>query len=107
MRDKTELSGGEDDTIRFGEHRFLVNTQPLELTIVAREGGLFSHLTGTDFYEPLSDEGLERGREFWDQALVSESAEVYRGEYLAVSLLLDAEAGRAGLELGCSGDARS
>jgi len=99
LRDKTELSGGEDDSIRFGEHRFLVNTQPLELTIVAREGGLFSHLTGTDFYEPLSDEGLERGREFWDQALVSESAEVYRGEYLAVSILLDAEAGRAGSSL--------
>ncbi|MEI9948123.1 MAG: DNA repair ATPase [Pseudomonadota bacterium] len=99
LRDKTELSGGEDGSIRFGEHRFLVNTQPLELTIVAREGGLFSHLTGTDFYEPLSDEGLERGREFWDQALVSETADVYRGEYLAVSMLLDAEAGRAGSSL--------
>ena len=84
LRDKTELSGGADDSIRFGEHRFLVNTQPLELTIVAREGGLFSHLTGTDFYEPLADEGLERGREFWDQALVSETAVVYRGEVLSV-----------------------
>ena len=99
LRDKTELSGGDDDSIRFGEHRFLVNTQPLELTIVAREGGLFSHLTGTDFYEPLSDEGLERGREFWEQALVSENADVYRAEFLAVALLLDAEAGRAGLTL--------
>ncbi len=97
LRDKTELSGGDDDSIRFGEHRFLVNTQPLELTIVTREGELFSHLTGTDFYEPLADEGLERGREFWEQALVSENAEVYRGEYLAVSLLLEAEAGRSGL----------
>ncbi|MES1172970.1 MAG: DNA repair ATPase [Myxococcales bacterium] len=100
LRDKTELSGGDDDSIRFGEHRFLVNTQPLELTIVTREGGLFCHLTGTDFYEPLADEGLERGREFWEQAFVSENAEVYRGEFLAVSLLLDAEAGRAGLTLG-------
>src|SRR6185369_9811429 len=99
LRDKTELSGGEDDTIRFGEHRFLVNTQPLELTIVAREGGLFSHLTGTDFYEQLVDAGLELGRQFWDQALVSESAEVYRGEYLAVAMLLDAESGRSGLSL--------
>ncbi|HYQ42796.1 MAG TPA: DNA repair ATPase [Polyangiaceae bacterium] len=99
LRDKTELSGGDDDTLRFGEHRFLVNTQPLELTIVAREGGLFSHLTGTDFYEPLDDPGLSLGREFWDQALVSESADVYRGEYLAVSLLLDAEAGRSGLSV--------
>jgi hypothetical protein len=97
LRDKTELSGGEDDSIRFGEHRFLVNRQALELTIVAREGGLFSHLTGTDFYEPQSDEGLLGAREFWDQVLVSENAEVYRGEFLAVSLLLDAEAGRAGL----------
>jgi hypothetical protein len=99
LRDKTELSGGDDDSIRFGEHRFLVNTQPLELTIVAREGGLFCHLTGTDFYEALSDEGLERGREFWDQALVSETAEVYRAEYLAVAMLIDADSGRAGLSL--------
>ncbi|HET7543474.1 MAG TPA: DNA repair ATPase, partial [Polyangiaceae bacterium] len=99
LRDKTELSGGEDDSIRFGEHRFLVNKQPLELTIVAREGGLFSHLTGTNFYEPLNDPGLALGREFWDQALVSESTDVYRGEYLAVSLLLDAERGRAGQSL--------
>jgi hypothetical protein len=97
LRDKTELSGGDENTIRFGQHRFNVNTQPLELTVVAREGGLFSHLTGTDFYEPLSDPGLELGREFWEQALVSESSEVYRAEYLAVSVLLNAEAGRAGL----------
>jgi hypothetical protein len=97
LRDKTELSDGDENTIRFGQHRFNVNTQPLELTIVAREGGLFSHLTGTDFYEPLSDPGLELGREFWDQALVSENSDVYRAEFLAVSMLLDAEAERGGL----------
>lgn len=99
LRDKTELSGGEGDSIRFGEHRFLVNTQPLELTIVTREGSLFSHLTGTDYYAPLTDAGLEQGREFWEQALVSETPDVYRGEYLAVSMLLDAEAGAHGLTL--------
>jgi nucleoside-triphosphatase THEP1 len=97
LRDKTELSGGEENTIVFGVHRFNVNTQPLELTIVARDAKLFSHLTGTDFYEALTDEGLEQGREFWDQALVSESSDVYRGEFLAVSLLLDAELGKGGL----------
>ncbi len=67
--------------------------------IVQREGALHLHLTGTDFYEPLSDSELEKARDLWDQDLVSESAEIYRGEFLAVSLLRDAELGRAGLRL--------
>jgi len=97
LRDKTDLSDGDEGTIRFGQHRFLVNARPLELTIVSREGGLAIHLTGTDFYEAIADESLASAREFWDQALVSEDATVYRAEFLAVSLWLDAEVSRGGL----------
>jgi len=99
LRDKTELSGGDGNTIRLGQYAFNVNTQPLELTIVTREGALFSHLTGTDFHDPLSDPGLDRARELWDQALVSETTAVYRAEFLAVSLFLAAEAGLLGLSI--------
>ncbi|HYP89265.1 MAG TPA: DNA repair ATPase, partial [Polyangiaceae bacterium] len=96
LRDKTDLLEDDGNVIRFGPHRFSVNTRPLELAIVPREGVLNVHLTGTDFFEPISNPLLDASRELWDQELVSETREVYRGEYLAVSLLLEAEAGAAG-----------
>jgi Tfp pilus assembly protein PilZ len=96
LRDKTDLLEDDGNVIRFGQHRFSVNTRPLELTVVPRDGVLNVHLTGTDFFEPISNPLLEASRELWDQELVSETREVYRGEYLAVSLLLEAEAGAKG-----------
>ena len=97
QRDKADLFEGGGELLRFGEHRFAVNTQPLELMIVPYEDGLAVHLTGTDFYEPLVDPRLEAARELWSQDLPSESATVYRGEFLAASVLADADAGKAGL----------
>ncbi|MEO8704835.1 MAG: DNA repair ATPase, partial [Kofleriaceae bacterium] len=101
QRDKADLfegsAGGE--LIRFGEHRFPVNTQPLELMIVPYEDGLAVHLAGTDFYEPLAEDKLLAAKALWQQDLPSESTDVYRGEYLAASVLADAEAGANGLTL--------
>jgi len=96
LRDKTDLLEDDGNVIRFGQHRFSVNTRPLELTIVPREGVLNVHLTGTDFFEPISNPLLDASRELWDQELVSETRDVYRAEYLAVSLLQEAEAGANG-----------
>ena len=93
---------GEAALLRFGEHRFTVNAQPLELMIVPHEDGLAIHLTGTDFYEPITDERLEAARHLWAQDLPSESAAVYRGEYLAASILAETPDLRgADLELVC------
>ncbi|MCA9560830.1 MAG: DNA repair ATPase, partial [Myxococcales bacterium] len=99
LRDKLDLFEGGDNLIRFGNHQFAVNTQPLELTMVPRDDGMVLHLTGTDFYEPLVDEAFEATRSYWPQTVVSEDREVYRGEYLAARILFDAEAGREGLTL--------
>jgi hypothetical protein len=99
QRDKADLFEGEGELLRFGAHRFPINKQPLELMIVPHEDGLAVHLAGTDFYEPLVDERLTAARAFWNQDLPSESPEVYRGEYLAASVLADAEAGRGTLTL--------
>ncbi|MBK9032671.1 MAG: DNA repair ATPase [Myxococcales bacterium] len=99
QRDAADLFEGGGDLIRFGEHRFPVNKQPLELMIVPHDDGLAIHLAGTDFYEPLTDERLLAARALWDQDLPSESAEVYRGEYLAASILAEAEAGTGALTL--------
>ncbi len=86
QRDRRELLSDGNRTIRLGQHAFSVNHQPIELTTVVREGCLNLHLTGTQFYQPLSDPSLDAARDLWDQPLPSESPSVYRGEFLAVWL---------------------
>ena len=104
LRDKVDLAE-EGDLIRLGKHRFSVNTQPLELTMVPRDGGMALHLTGTDFYEVIDDADFAATSDFWGQELVSETTEVYRAEFLAVSILEGAEAHTDGLSLAALHDA--
>ena len=92
LRDKQELFVGDSPVIQLGKHRFNLNTQPLELTVVNRDGAPFLHLTSTKFFAPVTDEAFFATREAWEQELVSENAEVYRAEYLAVRLLEAVEA---------------
>jgi len=94
MRDRSELFDEGQQLIRLGRHRFSVNTQPLELTMVPRDGAMVFHLTGTDYYSAVQDPAFAETSGMWDQTLVSETPRVYRGEYLAAALLLDAEQGR-------------
>ena len=96
QRDRADLFEGGGELIKFGDHRFAVNAQPLELMIVPHDDGLAVHLTGTDFYEAIDDAQLLAARPMWARDLPSESDEVYRGEYLAASVLADAEAGAPG-----------
>jgi len=99
LRDRADLFEDGDAAIRLGRQRFGVNAQPLELTIVPRGEGLAFHLTGTDFYQAIDDPALEGTRPFWTQTLVSESEDVYRGEYLAACVLFAAERGDDGQSL--------
>ncbi|MDC0706952.1 DNA repair ATPase [Stigmatella sp. ncwal1] len=99
LRDRQDLFEDGQAVIKFGKYRFNVNTQTLELTLVPRDGALFLQLTGTDYSVRLDDPALEKYKALWEQHLVSETREVYRAEYLAASLLADAEEGRAGLSL--------
>ena len=90
LRDKTDIYENGGNVIKLGpRHKFSVNTQELDLTIVPREGELNIHLTGTDYFEQLTRTDLLELRPFWEMALESESPEVYRSEYL-VALILDA-----------------
>ncbi|MEZ6187361.1 MAG: DNA repair ATPase [Planctomycetota bacterium] len=99
LRDRLDLFSGGENTIKLGRHAFNVNTRPLELTLVPRGEGMALHLTGTDFYEPVQDEGFQATKPFWQQQLVSETPEVYRGEYLAYTILDEAERGVGGRSL--------
>ncbi|KAA5540259.1 AAA family ATPase [Roseiconus nitratireducens] len=93
LKDRQDLYEDGGDTIRLGQRRFAVNTQPLDLTTVLRDDQMCLHLTGTQFFQPLKDDALEAARDLWNQELVSENRNVYRGEYLAFKLFTSATDG--------------
>jgi hypothetical protein len=107
LKDRLELFVGGTPVIRLGKHRFNINTQPLDLTIVNRDGTQHVHLTSTKYFEPIEDDAFAATRDVWDQEVVSENARVYRGEYLAGQLLQAAEAGRFGAAPASGPDATS
>ncbi|MBL4634354.1 MAG: DNA repair ATPase, partial [Kofleriaceae bacterium] len=93
LRDKQDLFEDGENIIKLGEHRFAVNTAATELNLVPRGDDMALHIGGTDFFEVVRDEEFLETRSIWSQELISETAEVYRGEYLAACLLFDAESG--------------
>ncbi|MAZ66913.1 MAG: DNA repair protein [Kangiellaceae bacterium] len=94
LRDKSDIYEDGGNIIKLGpRHKFSVNTQALDLTIVPRSDGLYSHLTGTDYFEYLDDADLNALKPYWDMSIPSESPEVYRAEYLAFKLLMAARDG--------------
>ncbi|MEV4217345.1 DNA repair ATPase [Nonomuraea sp. NPDC049725] len=86
LRDRLDLFTDGGDTIRLGHHRFAVNTQPIDLTLVPHGSEMHFAITGTDYRAPVPASFADT-RPFWDQLLVSETPEVYRAEHLAASLL--------------------
>ncbi|MFJ9395708.1 DNA repair ATPase [Streptomyces californicus] len=93
LRDRTELYADGGSVIKLGRHRFAVNTQPFDLTLVPsgdRDGTgqtLAFALTGTDYRAPVTDPAFAAARPYWEQLLPSENAAVYRAEHLAARLL--------------------
>ncbi|MGW0958272.1 DNA repair ATPase [Streptomyces gelaticus] len=87
LRDRGELYADGGATIRLGRHRFAVNTQPFDLTLVPHGDRLAFAVTGTDYRAPVTDPEFEATRPYWEQSLPSESPRVYRGEHLAARLL--------------------
>ncbi|MFD5460274.1 DUF7902 domain-containing protein, partial [Streptomyces olivaceus] len=90
LRDRTDLYADDGRTLRLGTHRFAVNTQPLDLTLVPDgdgDDGIAFALTGTDYRTPVTDPDFAATRPYWNRSLPSESPEVYRAEHLAARLL--------------------
>ncbi|TDB88537.1 DNA repair ATPase [Actinomadura sp. 7K534] len=94
LRDRLDLYGDDGGSIRFGRHRFAVNTRPIELTLVPHRDTVAFAITGTDYRAPVRDGGFAATRHLWNQTLVSETPETYRAEYLATSILADTDAAR-------------
>ncbi len=86
LRDRQDLYADDGRTIRLGRHAFAVNTSAIDLTLVPHAGELAFAITGTDYRGPIRDDAFRATRSFWDQPLVSEDAQVYRGEHLAAAV---------------------
>lgn len=90
LKDKNDLYVDGENIIRFGSHQFSVNTQNLALTLINKEGTLYYHLTGTNFFEEVDHPGLNELKSYWEQSLLSENQNVYRSEYLVYKILTGA-----------------
>ncbi len=86
LKDKQELYEDGENVIKFGKHKFGVNKQVLDLTIVYKNEELYYHLTGTDFYDTIENDILLQSKRYWNQELVSENKNVYRSAYLAYKI---------------------
>lgn len=88
LRDKTDIFEDGGKVVKLGpRHKFSVNQQELDLTLIPRNNTLQLHLSGTDFYQPCENEELARLKPYWNVALESESQTVYRSEYLAYLII--------------------
>lgn len=83
LKDRQALYEDSDNIIRFGDHRFSVNQQTIEGTIVQRNGKMLYHLAGTGFFEEIAGTELLSDEAIRSLQVVSESGNVYRAEYLA------------------------
>jgi hypothetical protein len=86
LKDRQELYEDGNAVIKLGKHKFGVNNQELDLTIVFRDEELYAHLIGTDYYQEIDHPVLTQSQEYWNQELISENKKVYRSEYLAYQI---------------------
>lgn len=93
LKDRQELQEG-GNVIRFGRHKFSINTQDIDLTTVLRDDAMQLHLAGTRFFERIDDPVFNATRPVWDQEVVSENDAVYRAEYLVYLIYNEALAAR-------------
>ncbi|WP_395297697.1 DNA repair ATPase [Kitasatospora hibisci] len=91
LRDRADLSADGPGTVRLGRHLFTAASREPELSLVPWHGRPAFALTGTDYRSPVADPAFDATSGYWDQRLVSETPGMYRAEYLAASLLLEAE----------------
>jgi len=99
LRDKKDIFEDGGNAINLGKHKFSVNTQALDLTILPKNEKLVFHLSGTEYYEAVDNEILHEYKAFWQQTISSENKEIYRAEYLAYSIFNDGLMGKNGLNI--------
>ncbi len=99
LRDKSDIFIEGGKVIKLGpRHRFSVNTDELDLSIVPYQEGLAVHLAGTQYFEAINHPDLLALKDYWNLSLESESDVVYRAEYLAFQFIQALRANDAGVD---------
>ncbi len=96
LQDRNDLYEGDGKLIRLGRHRFSVGNQDLDLTLLPRDGQLFLHIVGTEYFEPIANPELAGLQAYWDASTPAESPTMYRGEYLALEVVQAVRGNREG-----------
>ena len=86
LKDRQDLFVDGRNVIKFGNRYFSVNTQKLDISVVQKEGELYFHISGTDFWDKVCNERVSKLRHVWDQSVVSENNDVYRAQYLTYKI---------------------
>ncbi|NAW55920.1 MULTISPECIES: DNA repair ATPase [unclassified Vibrio] len=87
LRDNQDIFEDGGKVLRLGRHKFSVNQQALDLSLVEHNKQLCTHISGTDFYQPIVDDAFLSLQQIARLDVSSESESVYRGEYLAYLML--------------------
>lgn len=90
LKDRQDLYLNGEDVIKLGEHHFSVNRKNIDLSIVQKDGRLFYHITGTDYWDEVTHEEVYKYKHVFEQSMISENIDVYRGEYLAYTMFRNA-----------------
>ncbi|MBN2795290.1 MAG: DNA repair ATPase [Clostridia bacterium] len=86
LKDKKELYLNGEDVIKLGAHHFSVNRKEVDLSMIFKDDRFYYHITGTDFWDEVNSSEIMTYKHLFNQSIVSENYEVYRGEYLAYSV---------------------
>lgn len=99
LRDKSDIFESGGKVIKLGDkHRFTVNTEELDLSIIPIDEHLSVHLSGTQYFDRIDSNELEALQAYWGVSLESESDKVCRAEYLAYQFTLALRAGEIATE---------
>ncbi|MHC5226327.1 DNA repair ATPase [Ignatzschineria sp. LJL83] len=90
LRDNQDIFEENGAVIKLGKHRFSVNEKAFDLTLSTHQDQTAFHITGTEFYEPVTDSEFLELEQYAALEVPSESRSLYRGEYLAYSILQSA-----------------
>ena len=97
LRDKQEIFIEGGNVIKLGKYHFSVNTQAIDITLLpdndVEPPQMMMHITGTDFVQTIQSDELLEVRDYWKQAIVSETEHVFRSEYLVWCFYQSIEAG--------------
>ena len=84
VRDRADIYEDGGAIIKLGpKHRFSVNRKEPALTLVPADDGLRLHISGTQFYETVTDDRLANLDDCWGLQTPAEAPDVYKAEYLA------------------------